>query len=132
MNYAQTTDGLISVYPYTMAMLKAANPLVGFPRKAFASAEIRQEYRVVEVATTDAPISDTHNVEEIRPILVDGVWTQAWEQTPKSAEELDAQAIEQRVKEYGLIASQIEFITENGLTSWQTKVAAIKAKYPKS
>ena len=132
MNYAQTTDGLISVYPYTMAMLKADNPLVGFPRKAFASAEIRQEYRVVEVATTDAPISDTHNVEEIRPILVDGVWTQAWEQTPKSAEELTAQAIFNRVVEYGSAETQIEFITENGLEAWQAKVAEIKAKYPKS
>ena len=131
MNYAQTTDGLISVYPYTMAMLKAANPLVGFPRTAFVSSDIRQEYRVVEVATTDAPISETHNVKEIRPILVDGVWTQAWEQTPKSAEELNAKVVEQRVKEYGPIASQIEFITENGLIPWQTKVAEIKARYPK-
>ena len=27
--------------------------------------------------------------------------------------------------------SQIEFITENGLEAWQTKVAEIKARYPK-
>lgn len=33
--------------------------------------------------------------------------------------------------EYGDIASQIEYITENGLDSWQNKVTEIKNKYPK-
>lgn len=36
-----------------------------------------------------------------------------------------------RKSEYGTIEQQIEYITENGLSAWQTKVAAIKAKYPK-
>ena len=36
-----------------------------------------------------------------------------------------------RRKEYGSIAEQIEYITENGLDAWQTKVAVIKTKYPK-
>ena len=34
--------------------------------------------------------------------------------------------------EYGTPEHQIEFITENGLDAWQTKVAEIKAKHPKS
>jgi hypothetical protein len=38
---------------------------------------------------------------------------------------------DKRFKEYGSIAEQIEYITENGLDSWQLKVAEIKAKYPK-
>jgi hypothetical protein len=39
--------------------------------------------------------------------------------------------VDKRIKEYGSIAEQIEYITENGLDAWQTKVNSIKAKYPK-
>jgi hypothetical protein len=39
--------------------------------------------------------------------------------------------VDKRLKEYGTIAQQIEYITENGLDAWQTKVNTIKAKYPK-
>ena len=39
--------------------------------------------------------------------------------------------IQNRIKEYGTIAQQIEYITENGLDAWQTKVNNIKVKYPK-
>jgi hypothetical protein len=39
--------------------------------------------------------------------------------------------IQKRIKEYGSIAEQIEYITENGIEAWQTKVNSIKAKYPK-
>jgi len=39
--------------------------------------------------------------------------------------------VQMRIKEYGSIAEQIEFITENGLDAWQSKVQAIKNKYPK-
>lgn len=40
--------------------------------------------------------------------------------------------ISNRIKEYGSIAEQIEYITENGLDAWQSKVNSIKTKYPKS
>jgi hypothetical protein len=39
--------------------------------------------------------------------------------------------VQNRIKEYGTIAQQIEYITENGIEAWQTKVNSIKAKYPK-
>lgn len=35
-----------------------------------------------------------------------------------------------RIEAYGNVASQIEYITENGLEAWQTHVASIKAQYP--
>ena len=38
---------------------------------------------------------------------------------------------DKRLKEYGTIAEQIEYITENGLESWQSKVAQIKIDNPK-
>ena len=40
--------------------------------------------------------------------------------------------ISKRIKEYGSIAEQIEYITENGLDAWQSKVNSIKIKYPKN
>ena len=39
--------------------------------------------------------------------------------------------VQNRIKEYGTIAQQIEYLTENGLDAWQTKVNNIKTKYPK-
>ena len=39
--------------------------------------------------------------------------------------------LQNRQAAYGDVASQIEYITENGLEAWQTHVAEIKAKYPK-
>mgnify|MGYP003648575032 CR=1 FL=1 len=39
---------------------------------------------------------------------------------------------QKRLNAYGDWQDQLEFITENGLEAWQTKVAEIKVKYPKS
>jgi hypothetical protein len=38
---------------------------------------------------------------------------------------------EARLQAYGDAVTQIEYITENGLEAWQTRVAEIKAEYPK-
>ena len=43
----------------------------------------------------------------------------------------NAIAVSNRMSEYGSVESQIEFITENGLDAWKTKVDKIKLKYPK-
>ena len=45
--------------------------------------------------------------------------------------ENNAIAVANRQKEYGSVAKQIEYITENGLEAWQSKVQEIKTKYPK-
>ena len=45
--------------------------------------------------------------------------------------EKNAKAIDNRKAEYGTVAQQLEYITENGLTKWQENVTAIKKKYPK-
>ena len=75
-----------------------------------------------------------------------GVYIKEWNATDK-AKPTDAQlnalssqattlennaiAVANRQKEYGSIASQIEFITEKGLEAWKTNVQSIKTKYPK-
>ena len=46
--------------------------------------------------------------------------------------ESNAQVVATRLSLYGSIGEQIEYITENGLDAWQTKVAQIKADNPKS
>jgi hypothetical protein len=38
---------------------------------------------------------------------------------------------QKRLNAYGDWQDQLEFITENGLEAWQTKVAGIKVRYPK-
>ena len=40
--------------------------------------------------------------------------------------------IELRIAEYGTVEEQLEDIVENGLVERKAKVAAIKAKYPKT
>ena len=55
--------------------------------------------------------------------------TIAWNNA--SVERNNAIAVANRQKEYGSIASQIEFITEKGLEAWKTNVQSIKTKYPK-
>jgi hypothetical protein len=54
----------------------------------------------------------------------------AFEEQANIVESNQAQ-VQRRIKEYGSIAEQIEYITENGLDAWQSKVNSIKAKYPK-
>jgi hypothetical protein len=54
----------------------------------------------------------------------------AFEAQAKIVESNQSQ-VQNRIKEYGSIAEQIEYITENGLDAWQTKVNSIKSKYPK-
>ena len=77
----------------------------------------------------------------------DGAYIKEWNITSEKAKPTDAQldalssqattlennaiAVANRQKEYGSIASQIEFITEKGLEAWKTNVQSIKTKYPK-
>ena len=39
--------------------------------------------------------------------------------------------LQARMNAYGTVESQLEYITENGLDAWQTKVAEIKTANPK-
>ena len=131
MNYAQTNEGTITTYPFTLAMLKTQNPNTGFPKNAFTNAEIRTAYNIVEVTEVAAPESETHNVSEGTPTLVDGVWTQTWEQTAKTNDELTADVVAKRIAEYGSTEVQLEYIMENGIAAFQARQQAIKDKYPK-
>ena len=120
---------------YSISDLKRDFPNVGFPQNALGNNSIRKEYGIEVVSPEDQDPSDIqpsspenregYIAEEGSPEFRDGQWHQTWNYREMTW-------AEKRKSEYGLIEDQIEFITENGLEAWQTKVAAIKAKYPKS
>jgi len=133
MLYAKVENGVIVAdgYPYSIHRLRKDNPNTSFPKTALAEVHIRSDYGVVEVSEVNMTHSETHNVSEGSPTNVNGAWTQVWDLTPKTAEELNTQVRANRLHEYGPAESQIEFITENGLEAWQANVAEIKARHPK-
>tara|TARA_Y100000310_G_scaffold336907_1_gene422649 strand:- start:123 stop:518 length:396 start_codon:yes stop_codon:yes gene_type:complete len=131
MTYAKVENGSVVSYPYDIFRLKKDNPSTSFPRDVFSRADVRAAFNIVEVAETSKPSEDAHHVNEVDPVLISGTWTQTWEQTPRSAAELEKKVISARRTEYGQPEQQLEFITENGLEAWQSKVAEIKARHPK-
>lgn len=132
MIYANVENGDVISYPYDMYRLRADNPSTSFPRDSLEREDIRSSYNVVKVFSSEKPSEDTQHVKEGTPVLSNGAWTQVWKTSPRTAGELTEIAIHNRLGEYGIPVVQLEFITENGLEAWQSKVAEIKAKYPKS
>ena len=85
---------------------------------------------------TEVVLQDDGQGAYIKEWNVDGVAKPTDEQLDtlsSQAETLknNAIAVANRQKEYGSIAEQLEYITENGLEAWQSKVQEIKTKYPK-
>jgi hypothetical protein len=84
--YALIQNGTVSVYPYTLAMLRAANPQTSFPRNP---GDWMAEWGVYPVAPTARPAYDLNfNIVEGTPVNIAGAWTQVWNQVPASAEEI--------------------------------------------
>ncbi len=128
--YAKIEGNSITQYPYGFGHLKSDHPNTSFP-KDILSGNGRSAYNVVEVAPVEKPESETDNISEGAPVLVGDVWTQNWISTPKTSEELNQEVRQKRLGSYGTPQDQIEFITENGLEAWQTRVAEIKSIHPK-
>ena len=83
-----------------------------------------EELQSNDITWVDPDPPEGHSSSAGTPELINEEWKQTWVYE-------QASGIEARVLVYGPVAEQIEFITENGLEAWQTKVAEIKAKYPK-
>ena len=129
--YAKIEGNSISQFPYSRGHLKRDNPNTSFPKDFLSSSDGRSAYNLVEVSPVERPESDTDNISEGTPVLVGDVWTQNWVSTPKTSEEFNEGVRKKRFGSYGRPQDQLEFITENGLEAWQTRVAEIKAIYPK-
>ncbi len=129
--YALIKNNQVDTCPLFLQGLKSEYPNVGFPKNSLGNPDIRAEYNIVEVTEVAAPESATHNASEVTPTLVDGVWTQTWEQTSKTNDELTADVVAKRVAEYGSTEVHLEYIMENGIAAFQTRQQTIKDKYPK-
>lgn len=135
--YAKVENNAVVKYPYGIRNLQLDNPNTSFTASALSNPDVRNDYGVVEVTSVNKPSSESVGkvYSEGTPVLDGNVWKQSWDETSLSAAEISAinekKVIDARMEEYGSVAEQIEFITENGLTPWQTKVAEIKARHPK-
>ena len=131
--YAKTGSE-VDTFPYTMTDLKKDNPFVSFPSNALSQEHLRSNYGVTFVTRIDNPeAKDIPDGKVCKRVFEnrDGGWVDAWEYRDMTEEERTSVAIDARKLEYGSVEEQIEHITENGLASWQTKVADIKARHPK-
>ena len=116
--------GLFQKSPYSLDDLRNESPTTSFPKDSLSNADIQNEFGIVEVV--DAEVSDDTNKKHSAGdvTLIAGTWTQTWNYT-------DVPYNEKRQADYGETSAQIEYITENGLDAWQTKVAQIKLDHPK-
>ena len=78
-----------------------------------------------EITRVDPNAPEGNSASAGTPELVGEEWKQTWVYTQLSG-------VHARAIEYGPPVDQIEFITENGLDAWKTKVAEIKALHPKT
>jgi hypothetical protein len=89
--------------------------------------DFTKEVRLVDNSDGKGVFISEWNLDIPKPTLEQ---LDAYEAQANIVESNQAQ-VQRRIKEYGSIAEQIEYITENGLDAWQSKVNSIKTKYPK-
>lgn len=134
MSYALITDGAVAQYPYTYAMFRAAHPDVSFPSDV--SEERLAEFGIYTVAPSAKPPSNaiTENVVEGTPTLAGAVWTQTWNVTAASAEEIakrQAKAADEAAKTaikadnfvsnfINMTPAQVETYVQNNVTNLAT------------
>ena len=128
--YAKVESNAVTQYPNGLGHLKRDNPNTSFPIDILSTAD-RSSYNVVEVAAVESPDDRNDIVTEGTPTLISGVWTQNWISTPKTDDQKNDDVIKARKDLYGKPEAQLEYITENGLEAWQTKVTEIKTANPK-
>lgn len=137
--HALIIDGAVAKYPYTIGMLRKDNPNTSFPKRP--SDELLAQWGMQVVAKTDRPDVDyKKNINEDTPVLVGDQWTQVWNVTDATAEEiaerkaqLTAQAEAQRAEAYRTESDPLFFKWQRGAATeqeWLDAVAAIKARYP--
>lgn len=92
MSYVLLTEnGTVSKYPYSVGQLRIDNPNVSF--SASPPASLLAEWRVFPVARVPQPDNTaTTDFVAADPVLVNGVWTQVWQEVPATAEEIQRRA----------------------------------------
>ena len=91
--FALIISGVVAKYPYTIGMLRKDNPDTSFPKNP--GDELLGQWGMQAVFPVDAPNAGiTKNVGEGTPVLVDGIWTQVWDVTDATAEEIAERTVQ--------------------------------------
>lgn len=90
--YILAPNGTAEKYPYSIGQLRKDNPQTSFPKNP--SDVILASWGVFSVAMVPQPTYDpnTQNIRELTPVLVNDVWTQVWEVSEASSEEIEQRA----------------------------------------
>jgi len=87
-------NGNVEKYPYTIGNLRKDNPNTSFPKNP--SDELLEGLGMFRVAKVDRPeYNHTKNIAEGTPVQVNGVWTQVWNVTDATAEEIAERTAQQ-------------------------------------
>ena len=85
--HALITNGAVEKYPYTIGNLRRDNPQTSFPKRP--NDALLAEWGMRPVSKTDRPdVDHTKNVTEGTPVRNGDTWTQVWDVTEATAEEI--------------------------------------------
>ena len=125
---------------YSISRLREDNPQVSFPSEPNNS--LLASYNVFPLTATAQPSYDpiTQNLTEGTPALVGGVWTQVWDVTAATPEEVEQRKAEQlinireqRAYTYAQEADPLFFKAQRGeatMEEWDAKVQEIRYRFP--
>ena len=88
--YVKVIDGSVKAFPYDASSLMKDNPNTSFPEQM--SDEVLARFNVYPVIAKEVPQSFdpiTQNAVVVKPVLVDGLWTQAWSVSAASSTEVE-------------------------------------------
>ena len=134
------SEGQIETYPYSVIQLEADNPDTSFPSPM--PDERLADWNVVVVVPTPQPAYDpiTQNLTELTPEKIDDVWTQVWQVTDATPEEVAERtaAYNEQQKQNRLVAYEQEsdpifFKWQRGEATqqeWLDAVELVKEQYP--
>ena len=122
----------IEIYPYDLPDLRNDNPNVSFPITSLSNADIRDEYKIVEVQDVTKPTGANKKAVEGTPTLDGAIWKQTWTLGDLSAAPQNNRVREARLNAYGSAETQLEYLVENGLDAFIARQNDIKAANPKS
>lgn len=89
MLYAKVENDSVAKYPYSMSDLRKDNPSTSFPVNSLENEGTRTERGVTVVAeSSQSEAKSGHKMVEGTPVLVSGVWTQAWDEVLKEPYEV--------------------------------------------
>lgn len=135
-----TPEGQIQTYPYSVSQLQADNPGTSFPSPM--PDDRLADWNVVVVVPTAQPAYDpiTQNITELTPEKINDVWTQVWQVTDATPEEVaertasyNEQQKQNRLLAYERESDPIFFKWQRGegtQQEWLDKINEIKARYP--